>query len=153
MSGDELLLALRTIVSLAAVIGLLLFLGRRLQKGQAAGGSPFAALVPRRLGRLRELTGARAAAAPRAKAEKITLVARTTLGAKAQLVVAEFGGIRYVLGVSEKGIDVVDTQEAPTAAVDASEGDAPGDDASENVISLADAGGTRGEDAGTSTAA
>lgn len=143
MSGDELRLALRTIVSLAAVIGLLLFLGRRLQKGQAAGGSPFAALVPRRLGRLRELAGARGAAASRSQTEKITLVARTTLGAKAQLVVAEFGGIRYVLGVSEKGIDVVDTQEVPAA-----EGDA-----SENVISLAEAGATRGEDAGATSAA
>lgn len=144
MNGDDLLQVLRTVVSLAAVLGLLLFLGKRLQKGQAPGGNPFAGLVPRRgLGRLRAIAGLRIAPAPRAKTEKITLVARTGLGGKAQLVVAEFGGIRYVLGVSEKGIDVVDTQEAPSAD----------DEASENVISLADAGVARGEDAGASSAA
>ncbi len=146
MNGDDLLQVLRTVVSLAAVLGLLMFLGKRLQKGQAAGGSPFAALLPRRRGgrgRLGALAGLRATTAPRPKTEKITLVARTALGGKAQLVVAEFGGIRYVLGVSEKGIDVVDTQEAPV--VD--------DEASENVISLADAGSSRGGDADASTAA
>lgn len=145
---DDLLLAARTVVSLAAVVGLLLFLAKRVQKGQAAGDSPFSSLVPKGLGRrLRPLAGFAArtgAATPsRARSEKITVVARTGLGGRAQLVVAEFGGIRYVLGVSEKGIDVVDTQEAPTAEVDGSE----------NVIPLAEAGGSRGEDAGASTAA
>ena len=43
------------------------------------------------------------------------MVARSGLSGKAQLVVAEFGGIRYVLGVTEQGISVVDTQEAPAA--------------------------------------
>ncbi|WAC67994.1 flagellar biosynthetic protein FliO [Microbacterium sp. SL75] len=135
---DELLLAARTVVSLAAVVGLLLFLAQRVQKGQAAGDGPFSALVPQRLGRLRNLPGlsprTRTASPSRPRSEKITVVARTGLGGRAQLVVAEFGGIRYVLGVSEKGIDVVDTQEAPI------------DDAerSENVVTLTDTGSPRG---------
>lgn len=149
---DEILQVVRTVVSLAAVLGLLLFLSRRLQKGQAAGGNPFAALVPRRLlpRRLvpRRLGGGplpRAAAPRRPQPEKITLVARTGLGGKAQLVVAEFGGIRYVLGVSEKGIDVVDTQEAPIQEA----GAAP----SENVFPFADAASERSDGGAAPTAA
>jgi flagellar biogenesis protein FliO len=135
---DELLLAARTIVSLAAVVGLLLFLAKRVQKGHAAGDGPFSALVPQRLSRLRNLPGLpsrpRTASPARPRGEKITVVARAGLGGRAQLVVAEFGGIRYVLGVSEKGIDVVDTQEAPIEDTDRSE----------NIVTLTDAGSPRG---------
>lgn len=144
---DELLLAARTVVSLAAVVGLLLFLAKRVQKGQAAGDGPFSALVPRRLGRLRNLPGLSSrlntASPSRPRAEKITVVARTGLGGRAQLVVAEFGGIRYVLGVSEKGIDVVDTQEVSI------EHDAH----AENIVTLTDAGSPRdGESSGVHAA-
>ncbi|MBT2476603.1 flagellar biosynthetic protein FliO [Microbacterium sp. ISL-103] len=69
--------------------------------------------MPKKLARLSELVPSRPAATPRARPEKITVVARSGIGGKAQLVVAEFGGIRYVLGVTEQGISVVDTQEAP----------------------------------------
>lgn len=112
---DDVLVALRMIVALAAVLGLLLFLSRRLQKAGAKGDNPMAGLVPKRLGRAiglrptRPLQGRSA----RTRQEKITVVARSGIGARAQLVVAEFGGIRYVLGVTEHGISVVDTQEAP----------------------------------------
>ncbi|MDN3309644.1 flagellar biosynthetic protein FliO [Microbacterium oryzae] len=106
----DLLVALRVIVSLAAVLGLLWWLSRRLQDGQETGGSPLAGLVPKKLARLQSLLPARSA--PRAPQERITVVARSGLGGKAQLVVAEFGGIRYVLGVTEHGVSVVDTQEA-----------------------------------------
>lgn len=137
---DDVLLAARTVVSLAAVVGLLLFLAKRVQKGQAAGDSPFSSLVPKGLGRrLRPLAGFAArtgAATPsRARSEKITVVARTGLGGRAQLVVAEFGGIRYVLGVSEKGIDVVDTQEAPIELAEEASAER-----GENVLTLTDAG-------------
>lgn len=135
---DELLLAARTVVSLAAVVGLLLFLAKRVQKGQAAGDGPLSALVPKRWGRLRNLPGLPsrpgAASPARPRGEKITVVARAGLGGRAQLVVAEFGGIRYVLGVSEKGIDVVDTQEAPIEDADGNE----------NIVTLTDAGSPRG---------
>lgn len=113
---DDILVALRAIVALGAVLGLLLFLSRRLQKSQAKGMSPLAGLMPKKLAKLSELVPSRPAAAPRARPEKITVVARSGIGGKAQLVVAEFGGIRYVLGVTEHGINVVDTQEAPPLA-------------------------------------
>lgn len=109
----DLLVALRVIVSLAAVLGLLWWLSRRLQDGQEAGGSPLAGLVPKRLARLQSLLPARSAPrTPQARQERITVVARSGIGGKAQLVVAEFGGVRYVLGVTEHGVSVVDTQEA-----------------------------------------
>ncbi|WP_334152539.1 flagellar biosynthetic protein FliO [Microbacterium sp.] len=112
---DEVLVALRMIVALAAVLGLLLFLSRRLQKAGAKGDNPMSALLPKKLGRMTGLRQSRVTQGRGAKArpEKITVVARSGIGAKAQLVVAEFGGIRYVLGVTEHGISVVDTQEAP----------------------------------------
>ncbi|WP_311878758.1 flagellar biosynthetic protein FliO [Microbacterium forte] len=113
---DDILVALRAIVALGAVLGLLLFLSRRLQKSQAKGVSPLAGLMPKKLAKLTELVPSRPAAATRP--EKITVVARSGIGGKAQLVVAEFGGIRYVLGVTEHGINVVDTQEAPPLAED-----------------------------------
>ena len=117
---DDILVALRAIVALGAVLGLLLFLSRRLQKSQAKGVSPLAGLMPKKLAKLTELVPSRPAAAtrPRPRPEKITVVARSGIGGKAQLVVAEFGGIRYVLGVTEHGINVVDTQEAPPLAED-----------------------------------
>ncbi|MFJ4175761.1 flagellar biosynthetic protein FliO [Microbacterium sp. NPDC089696] len=122
---DDLLVALRAVVALAAVLGLLLFLSRRLQKSQARGESPLSGLLPKGLGALAakrpSKPAPRTAARPaprhstrvKPRPEKITVVARTGLGGKTQLVVAEFGGIRYVLGVTESGVSVVDTQEAP----------------------------------------
>ncbi len=115
---DDLLVALRAIVALGAVLGLLLFLSRRVQKSQAKGTSPVAELLPKTLRSLATRRPSRPSAAPRPRPEKITVVARSGLGGKAQLVVAEFGGIRYVLGVTEQGINVVDTQEAPVVEED-----------------------------------
>lgn len=93
---DELLLLMRVVVSLAAVLGLLWFLQRRLA---------------RRTRRSRE-------------AEAITVLGRRGVGAKAQLVVAEAEGNRYVLGVTEHGVTVIDklpgrapTRPAPVSPV------------------------------------
>jgi len=77
---DELLLLLRVAVSLAAVLGLLWFLQRRLG---------------RRTQRSRD-------------SEVITVLGRRGVGSKAQLVVAEAEGNRYVLGVTEHGVTVID---------------------------------------------
>ncbi|MCM3780502.1 flagellar biosynthetic protein FliO [Microbacterium hydrocarbonoxydans] len=109
---DDLLVAVRAIVALAAVLGLLVFLSKRLQKSQSTGTGPLAGLVPKKLARTR---APRPAPVRRTRQERITVVARSGLGGRAQLVVAEFGGIRYVLGVTEQGVSVVDTQEAPVA--------------------------------------
>ncbi|WP_314425297.1 flagellar biosynthetic protein FliO [uncultured Microbacterium sp.] len=129
---DDLLVAVRAVVALAAVLGLLLFLSRRLQKSQSAGTSPLAGLMPKKLARLADLRPVKrspAAAGSRPRPEKITVVARSGIGGKAQLVVAEFGGIRYVLGVTEQGISVVDTQEAPLSDEDAVDREEIDDDA------------------------
>lgn len=110
---DEILVVVRVVVSLAAVLGLMLWLGRRLQKGQNTRNNPLAGLVPAKLAERFVPSGP---ARPRARAqaaEKITVVARAGLGGRAQLVVAEFGGVRYVLGVTERDIQVVDTLEVP----------------------------------------
>ena len=61
---DDILVALRAIVALGAVLGLLLFLSRRLQKSQAKGMSPLAGLMPKKLAKLSELVPSRPAAAP-----------------------------------------------------------------------------------------
>ncbi|MFE7843694.1 flagellar biosynthetic protein FliO [Microbacterium sp. NPDC057407] len=110
---DDVLVAVRAIVSLAAVLGLLMWLRHRIRKGQTADVTPAAATGGKRAA-LAALLQPRPGARPRKpKPEKITVVSRAGLGGKAQLVVAEFGGIRYVLGVTEHGVNVVDTQEAP----------------------------------------
>nr|WP_236571207.1 flagellar biosynthetic protein FliO [Microbacterium hydrocarbonoxydans] len=127
---DDLLVAVRAVVALAAVLGLLLFLSRRLQKSQNAGTSPLAGLMPKKLARLTEFRPVKSATTggSRPRPEKITVVARSGIGGKAQLVVAEFGGIRYVLGVTEQGISVVDTQEAPPLDEEPLDDDEIGDD-------------------------
>ena len=117
---DDLLVAMRAVVSLAAVLGLLLWLRHRVKKGGSTAvgerGVRSSRLLPAKLAKLTALMPAKPAGAARPpRPEKITVVARSGLSGKAQLVVAEFGGIRYVLGVTEQGISVVDTQEAPAA--------------------------------------
>ncbi|WP_203135631.1 flagellar biosynthetic protein FliO [Microbacterium sp. JZ31] len=55
----------------------------------------------------------RGGAARRRRDEGITVVSRQALGGKAQLVVVEVEGTRYVLGVSEQGVSVVDRVRSP----------------------------------------
>lgn len=127
---DDILIALRMVVALAAVLGLLLFLSRRMQKAGAKGAHPLSGLVPGRPRALRGLTNPRTLrgrATAKVRPEKITVVARSGLAGKAQLVVAEFGGIRYVLGVTEQGVSVVDTQEAPAPIDDEDDAAPPAD--------------------------
>lgn len=83
----DLLLALRVVVSLAAVLGALWFLQRRLS---------------RRTARTRTT-------------EALTIVSRQGLGAKSHLVVVDVDGARYLLGVTEAGISVIDRLTAPAA--------------------------------------
>lgn len=83
-------LALRVVVALGAVFGALLFAHRWITKG-------------------------RPGSAPRNK--QISVVARQTLGAKAGIAVVDAGGRRYLLGVTEHSVTVLDTlgaAEAPT---------------------------------------
>lgn len=110
---DELLIALRAAVALGAVLGLLWWISRRVQKGQTPGARRAGGT---RSARIRALLSSRAPSGTRREPERITVIARSGIGARAQLVVAEFGGIRYVLGVSEHGVSLVDTQEVPEDA-------------------------------------
>lgn len=77
---DELLLLLRVALSLAAVLGLLWYLQRR---------------VGKRMQQRRE-------------GVEITVVARRALGGKAQLVIVETDDARYVLGVTEHGVNLIE---------------------------------------------
>ena len=77
---DELLLLLRVALSLAAVLGLLWYVQRRVGK------------------RVQQ----------RRDGAEITVVARRALGSKAQLVVVETGDARYVLGVTEHGVNLIE---------------------------------------------
>jgi flagellar protein FliO/FliZ len=80
---DTVFLALRVIVSLAVVIGAIWF-------------------VQKRLGR---------AAKVKSKSKPIAMIARQTVGVKASVAVVEFGAKRFLLGVTEHGISVLDSTE------------------------------------------
>lgn len=77
---DELLLLLRVALSLAAVLGLLWYVQRRVGK------------------RVQQ----------RRDGAEITVVARRALGSKAQLVVVETDDARYMLGVTEHGVNLIE---------------------------------------------
>jgi flagellar protein FliO/FliZ len=81
---DSLILGLRVLVSLGAVLGLMWLLHRRLRRG----------------------TGA-----PKAKA--LAVVARQSVGPKASVVLVDTDGQRFLLGVTEHGINVLHSSETP----------------------------------------
>jgi flagellar protein FliO/FliZ len=82
---DTVFLALRVVVSLAVVIAAIWFIQRRLGGG-------------RRL---------------KSKSKPISVVARQSVGAKASVAVVEFGGKRFLLGVTEHAVSVLDSAEVP----------------------------------------
>lgn len=82
MDFDTVVLGLRVVVGLGAVFGALFFLHRWVTKRQTGGS-----------GRERQ----------------IAVVARQGLGAKAGVAVVEAGGRRYLLGVTEHAVTVLDT--------------------------------------------
>ncbi|MDQ1565080.1 MAG: flagellar protein FliO/FliZ [Actinomycetota bacterium] len=84
---DTVFLALRVVVSLAVVIGAIWF-------------------VQKRLGR---------AAKVKSKSKPIAMIARQTVGVKASVAVVEFGAKRFLLGVTEHGISVLDSTEIAAA--------------------------------------
>jgi flagellar protein FliO/FliZ len=87
---ETIFLALRVVVALGAVFGALLFAHRWITKGRP-GSQP--------------------------RNRQISVVARQGLGAKAGVAVVDAGGRRYLLGVTEHAVTVLDTlgpAEAPT---------------------------------------
>jgi flagellar protein FliO/FliZ len=79
---DTVFLALRVVVALGAVFGALLFAHRWITKGRP-GSKP--------------------------RNRQIEIVARQGLGAKAGIAVVDAGGRRYLLGVTEHAVTVLDT--------------------------------------------
>ncbi len=91
---DNVFLALRVIVSLGVVMGAIWFVQKRVVRS----------------GRTKS------------KVKPIAVIARQNLGSKASVAVVEFGGKRFLLGVTEHGVSVLDNgtadaqQEAVVAA-------------------------------------
>ena len=79
---DTVFLALRVVVALGAVFGALLFAHRWITKGRP--GAPV-------------------------RGKRIEVVARQGLGSKAGIAVVDAGGRRYLLGVTEHAVTVLDT--------------------------------------------
>lgn len=82
---DTLFVALRVLLSLAAVVGLLWFLQRRITKGTQS-----------------------------TRATKlVNVVTRQALAQKASVVVIDVGGKRFLLGLTEHSVTVLDATELP----------------------------------------
>lgn len=88
---DSAVMALRVLVSLGVVLGLLWWLQRRLIRGRASTG----------------------AEAP------IRVLSRQVISPKASVVVLETGGQRFLLGVTEASVNVLHTSDAVEEAPDA----------------------------------
>jgi len=84
---DSAVMALRVLVSLGVVLGLLWWLQRRLIRGRASSG----------------------AEAP------IRVISRQAISPKASVVVLETGGQRFLLGVTEANVNVLHASEAEPA--------------------------------------
>lgn len=84
---DSAVMALRVLVSLGVVLGLLWWLQRRLVRGRASSGVE----------------------AP------VRVLSRQAISPKASVVVLETGGQRFLLGVTEANVNVLHTSEAPPA--------------------------------------
>jgi flagellar protein FliO/FliZ len=83
MSVDDVLLAGRVLVSLAAVLGAIWLISRKVARRTTGSG------------------------------DSIRIIGRQGIGAKAQLVVVDIDAARYVLGVTEGAVTVVDRLDAP----------------------------------------
>lgn len=81
---DTFFLLLRVLVSLAAVLGLLFYLRKRLLPRFASANSG-----------------------------EVRIIERHGVGAKSSVVLLESGGKRYLLGVGEASVNVLDTFDAP----------------------------------------
>lgn len=119
---DTAVLALRTVLALVVVVGLVVVLGRVLDDraaGRTQGGvsrllSPVKAMLP----------GGPTAPKRRRPAPVLTVVGRQALGPKASVAVVDVGDQRLVLGVSEAGVTLLTSMEAPVVEAEAVGADA-----------------------------
>ena len=87
---DELFLALRVILSLAAVLGVIWYAQRKISKGSRAK-----------------------------QGKTITVVGRQGVGAKASVAVIDVDGKRFLLGVTEHSVNILHTSDTPEAPAEA----------------------------------
>ena len=87
---DTLLLALRVALSLAAVLGVIWYIQRRVSKGNRAR-----------------------------QGKTITVVGRQGVGAKASVAVIDVDGKRFLLGVTEHAVNILHTSDTPEAPAEA----------------------------------
>lgn len=102
---DGILLFLRVVLSLAAVFGLLLYLRRKFSTRLGTPGSSL-----------------------------LSVVQRQALGPKSSAVLIDVEGRRYLLGVSEAAVNVIDSYDAPAAAQVAESATQPGQPAAGPVL-------------------
>ena len=113
---DVAVLAVRTILSLAVVLGLIWYAGRRLNDSASGrGGDGKLAAWVRKAGGAVGRTPARGRRRAERPAPLVAVVGRQAIGPKASVAVVDVGGQRLVLGVSESGISLLTTLEAPVA--------------------------------------
>lgn len=110
---DTAVLALRTVLALVVVVGLVVVLGRVLD--DRAAGRTQDGIVSRLLSPFRALLPGRSAAPKqrRRSAPVLTVVGRQGLGPKASVAVVDVGDQRLVLGVSEAGVTLLTSMQAP----------------------------------------
>ena len=87
---DTLFLALRVVLSLAAVLGVIWYVQRRVSKG-----------------------------ARTKQGKTISVVSRQGVGAKASVAVIDVDGKRFLLGVTEHSVNVLHTSDTPEAPAEA----------------------------------
>jgi len=85
---DTLMLALRVLLSLAAVLGVIWFAQRRMSRGTRGG-----------------------------KSKPISVVGRQSVGSKASVAVVDVDGKRFLLGVTEHAVTILHTADAPLDSV------------------------------------
>lgn len=88
---DEVFLALRVVVSLGAVLGVIWYIQRRISRGSRAKQSKKA----------------------------INVIGRQAVGAKASVAVVDVDGKRFVLGVTEHTVNILHTSDTPEAPAEA----------------------------------
>jgi flagellar protein FliO/FliZ len=87
---DTLMLALRVVLSLAAVLGVIWYAQRRISRGTRGG-----------------------------RAKTISVVGRQSVGSKASVAVVDVDGKRFLLGVTEHAVTILHTADAPLDSADA----------------------------------
>ncbi len=87
---DTFLLALRVLLSLAAVLGVIWYVQRRMSRGTTAQ-----------------------------KNKTITVVGRQGVGSKASVALVDVDGKRFLLGVTEHAVTILHTADAPVAPAEA----------------------------------